>query len=543
MSKKPTKAAPKKPVVNNKNPKSVIKSKSDLLVHSSSKHSDSCGTQHRDTTQMDTCLHNVKHEKLTDYNSKHVYLDKENDLIEISSFAQQPYMNQNGSGGGGGMFNLNKKVKIEPSQVNSAYPTSIVNQKNVRSFKEENSSFPSSLASSTISVSSTSSLSSPNSNNLLFSSNPLVTIPVASDNLNVNISQPDQQHMFVNLTNDLLEDFHSTSSSRPFTNKQIKQESSQNAGQYFYSAESTELVTNSSVQLEGGSADVDESMFNQLEQVLSIQSNTSHLNEFECLSEVMLGGGEDQQIKSTAEQLSRFPLAFIDANSNGIKKEEGVEPLNEHSHKSFLNDSNGNMLLKDDEIAKKKRIEAISKHLKTDLIESFKSSHFLTKSKNCTTGFGDYSSQNDCRSYNYTYESRLSNHELKDNLLNESFAVIQSPVSSSSPIKVKSLLSMDETYVPNLTIDSGNYSSSMFLSSPTLDNNKPPNSVKTNSMYANTSNELGHDLNDDFTNQILGQQVYASTAAPASLKSDQSPNNLKKKTAGTPATKWRLHHQ
>ena len=64
---------------------------------------------------------------------------------------------------------------------------------------------------------------------------------------------------------------------------------------------------------------------------------------------------------------------------------------------------------------------------------------------------------------------------------------------------------MDDTYVPNLTIDSGNYSSSMFLSSPTLDSNKPSNSniVKTSSMFASTVNELGHDLNDDFTNQIL----------------------------------------
>ena len=332
MSKKPAKAAAKKPVANNKSTKSV-KSKSDSLVHSS-KHTDSSGTQNRDTApQLDTCLHNVqmKHEKLTDYNSKHVYLDKENDLIEISSFAQQPYLNQNG-GGGGGLFNLNKKVKIEPSQVGSAYPTAAVNQKNMRSFKEENSSFPSSLASSTISVSSTSSLSSPNSNNLLFPSSSLVTIPVAADNLNVNTSNPDQQHMFVNLTNDLLDDFHSTTSRPSFANKTIKQESGQNAAQYFYSGESTELsLASSSVQLEGG----DESMFNQLEQVLSIQSNTAHLNEFECLSESVLGG-EDQP-KSTGEQLSSFPLSFIDANSNGIiKKEEGVETLNEHSNKRFL---------------------------------------------------------------------------------------------------------------------------------------------------------------------------------------------------------------
>ena len=48
-------------------------------------------------------------------------------------------------------------------------------------------------------------------------------------------------------------------------------------------------------------------------------------------------------------------------------------------------------------------------------------------------------------------------------------------------------------------------------------------------MFASTDNELGHDLNDDFTNQIIGQQVYSSGAAPPSLKNDHSPNNLKKK--------------
>lgn len=115
----------------------------------------------------------------------------------------------------------------------------------------------------------------------------------------------------------------------------------------------------------------------------------------------------------------------------------------------------------DDDLTKKKRIEAISKHLKFDLLESFKSpvqfSNDLSLSRSLSSN-----SYYVCSPTASQLPYQGANNESFDQDLNNSLnSSCLSPISSYSTKGIKNTISrVDENFTPNLTIGSS-YSSGM----------------------------------------------------------------------------------
>ena len=130
--------------------------------------------------------------------------------------------------------------------------------------------------------------------------------------------------------------------------------------------------------------------------------------------------------------------------------------------------SNNNSILKDDDLTKQKRIEAISKHLKTDLIESFKSSNISAKlSLLQSPKVVKSANMNDSFTFNTT-NSNENSFVNNQHRLNMSFpqshpsAMIQQQqhphhqLNKNVMYNASSLQHLDDNNVPNLTIDQMN---------------------------------------------------------------------------------------
>jgi len=332
------------------------------------------------------------------------YLNKENDSIssqkhlDYNDNNQQNYSNINNSS------IISKKLKVDTSQQNNVYQLQMKNQLayNIslhQSIKQEaNCSFPSSLASSNISVSSTSSLSSPISNNLAAPNNNSSTLSGITtlsntDHLNHN---PDNSP-FLNFTDDLLDGFNLSQTPSNINNSHKTANNRVNNNEY------------------------DQSIFNQLGKV-SIDSKTS----------LLIG---DHQASNSIE------------DSRVVKEHE----TNAHNqYNPSIMDMSPN---KDDDLTKKKRIDAISKHLKFDLIESFKSAQFSSSLNYYESSSS--SNQGLLQPASVSSYQKYQNDSL-DQSLNESYMSVQSNISNPSSNKglnVIALTKLDDTYVPNISIE------------------------------------------------------------------------------------------
>lgn len=231
----------------------------------------------------------------------------------------------------------------------------------------------------------------------------------AQDTLNNNTS-----HIFLNLTNELLDDFHLTQSlSGPV--------SSQN-------------------------------QFNKQNGFLSTQPETNEyiLSEFDSIA--------DFDAKTAALSI------IVDQSSSPYVKQISNVSRNNENRKTDGNSIKSNTntpkdQLKDEDIAKKERIAAISKHLMSDL-EWFKCSQSSpSASGNQSSLFFENSSLGNSRSLlTPTNQMHYYHNESLEQDLNSSFASTSclSPISNVSN-KPHKLGKFEESFTPNLTIEPTNY--------------------------------------------------------------------------------------
>jgi hypothetical protein len=154
-------------------------------------------------------------------------------------------------------------------------------------------------------------------------------------------------------------------------------------------------------------------------------------------------------------------LSIIADTNNNTQTPPTIPSLNESNTRNKINivsnNTSGltpnNEILKEDEITKKKRIEAISKHLKFDL-ESFKSTQ--SSNNNNTNVFYEGSIQNSSNSVLTTRQpqSQLYHNESFDQDLNSSFT----STNCLSPISIASIkLTNNDSHTPNITIEPGGF--------------------------------------------------------------------------------------
>lgn len=464
----------------------------------------------------------IKIEKVNNMN----YLNKENDSIthenefymnnqnNSQSYTNQPnnsYNNNNNNQ----INNNSKKIKLDknPQNINSIHQP-VKNQVNSHNLKENE--FPSSLASSTISVSSNSSLSSPSSNHLLTSNsnnlNGVFGMNLVDSSL---LIQNQDNNGFLNFTNELLDDFH--------LNQSIG---------------STNQLNNT----KGFTSNINESedtMFKQLEQVLSIKS--ANLNELDSI------GGFDPKSTGLSVIIDQNNLGPNKFPSGRSKIEDNLKRADKHVKN---NASNPIDTTKDDDITKKKRIEAISKHLKSDLIESFKSSQLSSQLSNSGTNnmsFENYNSRSlltttpPVSHYTNSYQS-LSKNDLRssqfhhnesfDHDLNNSFNSSISPISNSANKPIKSILSkVDETYVPNLTIEPPIYSQDGSRISSSFNKFNSKSSKNLTDLNKNSEILPGNQTMNYFnqSSEDFNSTNYSCMNSQHNYKNDPTQINLRKK--------------
>ena len=241
--------------------------------------------------------------------------------------------------------------------------------------------------------------------------------------------QQQQQHMFLNLTNDLLDDFHLTSKTNDDSTASGSTTTTTNSSQLLNPTNENQFfmdttnATNNSTSRNAtyqqdltNNEDNDDEMLNQLEQVFSIQSNqlndfdntdldtTSNanflgtsLNASSCLtssdslflttSSLNTTTTSTKNTSSTQSNQTSLIKSNSLMNKVNIKVEQQPQltqqpPVQQQQSNKVVSTSDttkSNNSIKDDDLTKQKRIEAISKHLKTDLIESFKSSNISSK--------------------------------------------------------------------------------------------------------------------------------------------------------------------
>ena len=350
----------------------------------------------------------------------------------------------------------------QPNQMQQQQPHLNDNMIKMNNIKEEKIFTSSSLSSSTTSVSSISSLSSPVSNNLLtlnpnqnshlsslVTNNDLLTTSSNLDNMQHHQTSPNyystsnqQQHMFLNLTNDLLDDFHLTSKPIDTTNET----NSYVDNRFYMDTTNNRNPYQPELMNQTNATEDDESeMLHQLEQVFSIQS--ANINDIE--SELDFNNSNNI-ISNTNSIQSSDSIHFLASNQSIAK------PLITNNPTSKINqmkvttsesqtksaETKLTTAVKDDDLTKQKRIEAISKHLKTDLIESFKSSANLSLLQSPKTVKSNLNES--C--FNFGSES-LAFNQMR---YNQHPMMMQQQQKS---LQMNQYQHLDDNNVPNLTID------------------------------------------------------------------------------------------
>lgn len=335
----------------------------------------------------------VKPEKMNYPN----YLNKENDSQKQIDYSDIYNNNTNQQQHTYSNNIINKKFKVDTNayqmkthqqqQQPSHHNTGTLRQ-NMEHQEITSTSFPSSLASSSISVSSTSSLSSPVPN----PSSSLAGITLPMNNLDPLGHNHSANSPFLNFTDDIFDGFQLSNNHKTTSNK---------------------------IRVSNGN-EYDEAMFGQS----SLPVNNANPVE----------------------------------QSHALNSKEN-EKTNIHNHQygtssqGMMEMSNANN--KDDDLTKKKRIEAISKHLKSDLIESFKAAQ---PSPSGSAGYYEGLLQ---PASAMQQEQRIY-HESLDQSFNESSVYINP--GSNKGHAVNTQYKVDDTFVPNISIEPMILSQGTFLS-------------------------------------------------------------------------------
>ncbi len=244
-------------------------------------------------------------------------------------------------------------------------------------------------------------------------------------------------------------------------------------------------------------------MLNQLEQVFSIQS--TNLNDLDSdldttnnsfMPSSGVSAANNSNIISTETGVTSSSLFIANTSTNSsnnislinkpissLTNNNSIKCSTQMKNSGFLADqkvntnattststssdnsstTQKNSILKDDDLTKQKRIEAISKHLKTDLIESFKSSNIsaklsllqspkLLKSGNMTEGFTFTNTSNDPQNSFGQLRTQLSFSQPQSSLMMQQ----QQNKNVMNTYNLNPLQHLDDNNVPNLTIDPTN---------------------------------------------------------------------------------------
>lgn len=237
----------------------------------------------------------------------------------------------------------------------------------------------------------------------------------------------------------------------------------------------------------------DENLIQSKTELLKLNDNSNNYEKFKCSSNINSFSNSNHLISSFS------PL--------GLK-------LNTTSSLRINNDSDS--FNKDDDLTKQKRIEAISKHLKSDLIESFKSitslnieSDFSSKKQKLGNSADDQHSARE----NF-YEPRYENN----------------PFSKDNQIKITGTLITDDNFVPNLTIEPNNHQRLGFEYEPVnlniLQSNK---TFSTDLMNMTDLNDdiLINEKNDLSIGNLSSNSFYKSNACLSGVVNHQ--NTMRKR--------------